>query len=106
MSKILGTNEILGTFTSVISKEQLDSIIASASAEVSFIKNTDNEVHLALPYYSSLAKVSSLIPLEDSDVSDVAGGEVFVSLAIAGVIAAGAVAGGIAIGVDEAQKSK
>ncbi len=80
---LLGTNEIIGAFASEVSDEQLKTAIDSIAVEVHLVKNTSNEVHLALPYYSVYDQVSSLIPLDDEALSKIAGGEIAGSLAIA-----------------------
>ncbi len=96
--KLLGTNEILGAFASQVSDEQLKAAIDSIAVEVNLAKNTDNEVHLALPYYSVNEQVSSFIPLDDEALEEIAGGEIAGTLAMA-IIGCTAVGLGIAGGV-------
>ncbi len=80
---LLGTNEIIGAFASKVNDAQLKAAIDSIAVEVNLVKNTDDEVHLALPYYSVYDEVSSLIPLDDEALAQIAGGEIAGSLAIA-----------------------
>ncbi len=89
MYKVAGTYEILGTFASQITEAQLESYLSQVDAEVSFIQNSDKEVHLALPYYTGVEDAAAHA-VSDAQAADVSGGEiigvaVFLSLGVAGV---------------------
>ena len=96
--KVIGTNEILGAFASQISNEQIKKVMDSVAVEVNFANNTDNEVHLALPYYSVNEQAPTFISLDDEALENIAGGEIAGTLAMA-IIGCTAVGLGIAGGV-------
>lgn len=100
------TYEILGAFEPTASDAVKQDALNSIEADVAFVNNTDNEVHLALPYYDCVAKISAA-NVSDADTADVSGGEVVVTMAILGlgVGASIIVAGGAWIGT-QTDKSK
>ena len=107
MSKIFGTNEILGSFASAIPMEELESIMTTADSNVSFVENAADEVHLALPYYSVNDKISTLasFSLSDEEMAEVVGGEIgFLVAIMTTTIIAGGTAGGIAMAVESSKK--
>ncbi len=62
---------------------------------VSVVENDSATLHLALPYYTDLERLSAGV-LKDADIDDVAGGEIIISiLAIAGAIGGGVAAAAI-----------
>ncbi len=107
MSKVFGTNEILGSFASTLPAEELKSIIITVDSKVSFVKNSDDEVHLALPYYSVNDKISTLasFSLSDAEMAEIVGGEIgFLVAIMTTTIIAGGTAGGIAMAVEHSKK--
>ena len=74
--------------------------------ELQVVSNTNDEIHLALPYYETL-ETSGIVPMDDEDLDAVAGGEiVFTIMTLLGVVGA-AVLGGtgsglVAVGVGAA----
>lgn len=86
---------------------------------ISVVENTDNEIHLSLPYYENI-EVMKADAIKDEDLDDVAGGEIIMLIAAvaggifalgcggavwaaAGTAAAAGVAVGIAVGVQDSQ---
>ena len=75
-----------------------------SSVEITAVTNTDDEVNLALPYYS-LLDVVKVKELDEESLEAVSGGEIFVSLGILGGMFAGAAiatAVGAGVGVSTA----
>lgn len=126
-AKLVPINEVMGAIlTSSLSSEDLslfktntNDYVRSHSpvdfdAEVIAVQNSNDEIHLTLPYYSQLDDDALRAQmLKDSNLDDVSGGEIFIT--IAGVVGAliglsltpyaagagviiGAVAAGAAIG--------
>lgn len=62
--------------------------------EFKAVQNDDGIVNLTLPYYSNLA-VSSSTPLSDSDMNEVVGGEVIVSIIVCATVISSTVGVGL-----------
>ena len=89
MQNVIGTYEILGAMCPTISESELQEIISGVDTEVKLVSNTDSEIHLTLPYYADLESVAESVSDSDIDGASVAGGEVFVTIAlIAGAVVA------------------
>ncbi len=108
MQHVIGTYEILGAMCSGISESEIKEFAADYDTEVKAVINSDSEIHLVLPYYANLKSVAESISDSDIDGANVAGGEVFVTIAlIAGAVVttAGAVtAAGVVL--DKQNKGK
>lgn len=102
MTKLIATYEILGAMSHLVSDSDRQDIIDNLDAKVSAVSNTATEVHLALPYYSGVDKIS-FYEVSDTDASIASGGEIVVAIAVA-VAAVGGAAAAIGVGVDAAQK--
>ncbi len=111
--KLHPTNELSSVVLShSFSEEQLDNFAADPKkaikanfninfddVDVSVVRNTASDIHLALPFYSGLGGARSQI-LSDDDLDSVSGGEVIaVGTIVATAITVGAVGGTIAAGV-------
>ena len=104
MFKLIGTNEILGAFASSLDEDEQHAIINDIEAEVITVENTDDEVHLALPYYSGVEDAIAKA-ISDTEANDVAGGEIGIAIAIAlGVLSITSLGAGMA--VEKAVKSR
>ncbi len=102
MTKIMLTYEIMGAMSPSVSESLRSGVMSSIDATVTKVSNSDKEVHLALPYYSGLEQAASNA-VQDTDLDDVAGGELFA--VIAGIVTA--VIGGTAaagVGISQAVK--
>ena len=107
MKNIVGTYEILGAMSPLVSQSERDEVISKLNTNVTLVANTDRETHLALPYYEVLDGLAA-VPISDDefDGENVVGGEIWITLLIAGVgLGASAIAiGGGIHGTKEAQK--
>ncbi len=95
MTKIILTYEIMGAMKDSVSESVRNKVLSSIDVDITNVTNSGNEVHLALPYYSGVEQAASN-PVEDTDLDDVAGGEVFA--VVAGIITA-VIGGTVATGV-------
>ncbi len=74
--------------------------------ELQVVSNTNDEIHLALPYYETL-ETSGIVPMDDEDLDAVAGGEIiFTIMTVLGAIGAAVIGGTgsglVAVGVGAA----
>ena len=110
------TNELTEKQKQAFATNPKDSMMSVLNLDLSnfnvnVVENTGSDIHIALPYYESLDTVRSEV-LADESLSDIAGGEIGVSLAFlfgsigfafgigsvtAGIFSTGAVLGGVAI---------
>ncbi len=113
-TKLLALNEIAGAYIlPQLSDEDMDLLrLNSASflkarlgveteASLSVVSNTEQEVHLALPYYDFVGGGSAMA-LSDDDLDAITGGEILISVCIAcgfGIGAGIATAASASIGV-------
>lgn len=99
MTTLIGTYEILGAMIPTVDENQKQQVLNNVEASVNMVENTQNEINLTLPYYTNVEKISSH-NVGDSDIDEVAGGEIFAILAISfGSVAIAGVGAGITYGV-------
>ncbi len=120
--QLFAANELMGaTLTANMSKSDRVAFASNSKSfissslnldtgdiSVSVVENDSATLHLALPYYADLERLSAEV-LKDADIDDVAGGEIIISIgvaigslaAVSAAVAAGAAAtaGGVAVAV-------
>ena len=106
MVKLFPTIELLGSMAD--SEEVILGKASEHGLNTTVVKNSADEVNLALPYYSDIDK-APFTEVEDSDLAEVSGGEfigiIAITIGLGSVAAAGLAAGAITIGVDESKKA-
>ncbi len=85
--KVAATPEIMGAIVAD-DKAIIMEYAGKIEADVAIVDNTDTQVHLALPYYANLEN-TSISQISEDDLEAVAGGEVFITIAIIGAAACG-----------------
>ena len=108
---IYPVNEIVGSFASTnLSPEDLDSFVSNPNdylqsnlnvnyeGEIAVVQNTENEVNLTLPYYAMIEKISAF-ELTPEMLDEVAGGEIFITIAALCGAGIGFAVGGTALGL-------
>ncbi len=100
-NKLLALNEIVGAY--ILPQFSDEEIQAFREDSVGFlnsqlgtdfddgiavVENTADEVHLALPYYSTLEQTTATA-LSDDDLDEIVGGEILISIFVACGFAAG-----------------
>ncbi len=109
MTKLLPLNEITGAILAPqLSQEDVKAISADAAgfikakadlditSDIKIVENSGNDIHLALPYYSTIETMQSEM-VQDENMDGVAGGEILISI-FAGIGVAIGVGAGVAAG--------
>lgn len=102
MTNLLPLTEIVGAAaSSLLNDEQVKAFTNDPTAflksnldvdmpyDISVVENTENEVHLALPYFQCVNDFHASA-IHDESLDDISGGEIFITICtVAGVVAGG-----------------
>lgn len=107
-NKLVALNEVFGAYaTHQLSNEGVNLLKADANnfiksnfdididGDISIIENSENEINLALPFYSGVEDIKAMA-LKDKNLDNISGGEILITVFAAIGVAAG-VASGVAI---------
>ncbi len=68
----------------------------TAGVDITVATNNNNEVHLALPYYSGIEQAKAQV-LKDGSLDDISGGELLITLGAVGGLLIGQIAGTVTL---------